>query len=74
MTTRKKRKVPYISGHCAYPSPGSCGRCSGAVRNGAALKKTHTVCSHECHGDYETRLVQYGQAPVEEEPEPEEED
>lgn len=71
MATRKRRRAAYTSGHCAYPSQGSHGRCSGAVRNGAAVKKTHTVCACSCHGDYETRLAEYGQAPAEETPEEE---
>lgn len=71
MSSKKRRTQPYTSGHCLYPSPGSCRRCTGAVKNGAAVKRTHTVCAHSCHGDYETRLAEYGQAPAEETPEEE---
>lgn len=73
MRSTRRRKTPYRSGYCLFPSARPAhGRCSGAVKNGAAVKNSHTVCACECHGDYETRLAEYGQAPAEEEPEPEE--
>lgn len=59
---KRKRRGPYKSGYCAY-APHQY-PCKGEFQNGASIKPFITLCSCECHGDYEARLQAAGIVPV----------
>ncbi len=64
MSVKKRRKLPYISGYCAY-APHQY-PCKGEFENGSLVKPRTTLCSCDCHGSYEDRLEAAGQgAPIE---------
>lgn len=55
---RRKRSSPFVSGYCAYnPHQHPC---KGQFQNGSAAPNPITLCSCECHGDYEARLQSLG--------------
>lgn len=70
---KRRRGGPYKSGYCLYAAHQH--PCKGEFENGAAVKPAITLCSCDCHGDYEARLIAAGQSrPVEEPADLEDED
>lgn len=69
---KKKRKGAYVSGYCTY-APHQY-PCKGEFANGAYVKPLMTLCSCECHGDYEQRMTDAGQRIVEDDDTEEQED
>lgn len=61
----RKKKPMYRSGYCAYAPHQH--PCKGEFGNGAGAGRKVTLCSCECHGDYEARLIAAGQKPPPEE-------
>lgn len=56
---RKKRSGFYRSGYCLYAAHQY--PCKGEFENGSRVAPRLTLCSCECHGDYEARLIAAGQ-------------
>lgn len=67
MISKKKRKgQPYKSGYCAYAHGQH--PCKGEFQNGSLVKPPTTLCSCDCHGDYEARMKAAGYRIVVEDP------
>lgn len=62
---KRRRRTPYKSGYCSYAPHQH--PCRGEFTNGSKAANPVTLCSCECHGDYEARLQAAGIVP----PEPE---
>jgi hypothetical protein len=69
---RKRRKQAYKSGYCAYAPHQK--PCKGEFQNGSLVVPRVTLCSCDCHGDYEARMTAAGQRLVLEETDIEDDD
>ena len=61
MARKRRNKTPYKSGYCLYGNHQH--PCKGVFNNGNLVVPPVTLCSCECHGDYEERLAAAGQTP-----------